>query len=100
MKPQEFRKTLRLVGISLTPFDKDRQFDAKAMVHHTKWMVERGINKENGCLVVGGSSGECGAMSDDERKKVLDTTLDAVGDKVPVALCCNHSNVYQTIGLA
>lgn len=100
MKPQEFRKALRLVGICLTPFDKDRKFDEKAMIHHTKWMVERGINKENGCLVVTGSCGECGALNDDERKRVLDVTLDAVGDKVPVVFGCNHSNVYQVIELA
>ena len=100
MKPQEFRKTLRLVGICTTPFDKDRKFDAKAMSHHVNWMIERGITAENGCLVVSGSCGEGGAMDNSERKQVLDTALEAAKGRVPIVMSCNHSNVYQVIDLA
>lgn len=101
MTPEELNRQLHgITGISITPFKKDGSFDAAGYEKNLRFLLAGGMNRSNSVLVVGGSTGECGAMSVDERKLVLETALDIVGDELPIVAGCNSTNVYEAIALA
>lgn len=101
MKPAKLQKQLEgIVGISITPMTSTKEIDEKGVRAHLNFMVDNGINGERGVIVTTGSTGECGALNLEERKKVLEIAIDEVGDKVPIVAGCNHSDIYQTIELS
>jgi len=101
MKPQELRKQLHgITGISITPFKEDGAFDAKGYEKNLRFLIDNGMNKSNSVLVVTGSTGECGAMTTQERKQILDMVLATVGDELPIIAGCNSTNIYEAIELA
>lgn len=100
MKPEKLKEALKgIVGIAITPMTEDRLINEVGIRKQLKFMVSNGIRNGNGVMVTTGSTGECGALSAVERKKVLEIALDEVGDDVPIIAGCNHSNVYETIDL-
>ena len=88
-----------LVAIAITPMTKELEIDEDGLRSHLHFLVDNGINKKNGSVVVNGSTGECAAMTLSERKKVAEIAIDAVGDIIPVIIGCNHTDVNQTIEL-
>lgn len=100
MKPEALKEAMKgIVGIAITPMKPNREIDEAGIRKQLRFMVSNGINKENGVLVTTGSTGECGALNLNERKRVLEIALDEVGDEVPIIAGCNHSDVYQTLDL-
>lgn len=101
MSPQELRKQLHGVCIiSITPFKEDGSFDAAGYEKNLKYILNSGLNKTNATIVVGGSTGECGAMNVTDRKEVLECALSVCGDELPVIAGCNSTNVRESIELA
>lgn len=101
MKPEELRKQLHGVcAISITPFKEDGSFDAAGYEKNLQFIMKGGINQSNAVIVVGGSTGECGAMNVDERKQVLECALSVCGGNLPVIAGCNSTNVRESIELA
>jgi ABC-type Na+ transport system ATPase subunit NatA len=74
--------------------------DEAGYAKHLRFLIDNGINKENATLVVTGSTGECGAMSTDERKYILDMVLETVDDELPIIAGCNSTNIYEAIELS
>src|SRR4051812_35494280 len=100
MNAQELKEALKgIVGIAITPMTQDGQMDEAGLRKHLRFMTGNGITKENGVIVVAGSTGECGAMTLEERKRVVEIAIDEVGEIVPIIAGCNHSNVYDVINL-
>lgn len=101
MKPEQLRRQLHGVCvISITPFLADGTLDAPGYEKNLQFVMQGGLSKENATIVVGGSTGECGAMSTAERKAVLDCALAVCGQKLPVIAGCNSTNVRESIELA
>lgn len=101
MKPEELRKQLHGVTIiSITPFKENGDFDAVGYEKNLRYIMAAGLNQSNATIVVGGSTGECGAMSTSERKEVLECALAVCGDALPVIAGCNSTNVRESIELA
>ncbi len=101
MTPGELRKQLHgICIISITPFKENGAFNAVGYEKNLKYILEGGLDKSNATIVVGGSTGECGAMSVEERKEVLDCALDVLDGRIPVILGCNSTNVREAIRLA
>lgn len=101
MDPISLQKQLQgISSIACTPFDEDGELDLAAMKTHLRFFVANGITKENGVVVVTGSTGECGALSIDERARVWDAAVDEVGDELPVVAGINHSNLREAIEMA
>ncbi len=101
MKPEELRQHLHGVCvISITPFKEDGTLDEAGYEKNLRFIMGGGLNAANATIVVGGSTGECGAMSPAERKAVLDCALSVCGDKLPVIAGCNSTNVREAIELA
>ena len=59
----------------LVPFAGDDSIDVDALRANVRHMVERGVQG----LVVNGTMGEAGSLSDDERALVIETVSDAAG---------------------
>ena len=95
MKPEELKKALKgICAIAVTPMTEDRQVNYEGVRNHIRFLIGKGINKDNNCtLVVGGSTGECGALTIAERKKLIETAVDEAGDELPIIAGCNHSNI-------
>ena len=101
MQPGQLQDQFKgITAIAATAFDENQEVDAKAMRRHLRFMVENGITKDNGVVVVTGSTGECGAMDADERAKVWEAALEEVGDELPVIAGVNHSNLREVIQMA
>jgi len=63
-----------------TCFDQELNIDHAFTARHVSWLVD------NGCtgIVANGSLGEGGTLSLDEKKALWKTSLDAVGERVPI----------------
>ncbi|HLX28428.1 MAG TPA: dihydrodipicolinate synthase family protein [Casimicrobiaceae bacterium] len=63
-----------------TPFDAAYRMDEGFLGEHARWLVAHGCT----ALVPIGSLGESATLDATERRKVIKTCVDAVGDQVPV----------------
>lgn len=95
MNPQDLKKALEgICAIAVTPMNADRTVNYDGVRKHIRFLISKGINKDNCCtLVVGGSTGECGALTIAERKKLIETAVDEAGEDLPIIAGCNHSNI-------
>ncbi len=95
MKPEELKKALKgICAIAVTPMTENREVSYEGMKKHIQFLKSKGITKENNCtLVVGGSTGECGALTIAERKKLIETAVEEAGEELPIIAGCNHSNI-------
>ncbi|QPZ38251.1 dihydrodipicolinate synthase family protein [Paramicrobacterium chengjingii] len=101
MTPEKLKEQLNgITGISITPFDADGAFDPNEYERNLRYIVDGGLNASNAVLVVAGSTGECGAMSTDDRKRVVETAMSTVGSELPIIAGCNSTNVHESIELA
>ncbi|HJU21000.1 MAG TPA: dihydrodipicolinate synthase family protein [Casimicrobiaceae bacterium] len=71
-----------------TPFDASHRIDDGFLAEHARWLVGHGCT----ALVPIGSLGESATLEATEKRKVIETCVNAVGDRVPVipgiaALC-------------
>lgn len=92
------RATMRGIWAAAnTPFLPDGSIDEdgyRRNVDH--WINELGIDG----LFVAGKQGEFFSMSLDERKRMFDLTVDAVGDKAQTIMSCSDQNMDVVIELA
>jgi dihydrodipicolinate synthase/N-acetylneuraminate lyase len=63
-----------------TPFNADLTVDQGFLAKHSRWLVDEGSVG----LVPIGSLGESATLSSGEKRKVIETCVNAVGDRVPV----------------
>ena len=63
-----------------TPFNTDLTVDEGFLAKHSRWLVDEGSVG----LVPIGSLGESATLSPAEKRKVIETCVKAVGDRVPV----------------
>lgn len=101
MTPEELKKALHgICAIAVTPMDQNLNVDYDKMARHIRWLIEKGINKSNNCtLVVGGSTGECGGMTIEERKRLIRVAVEAAGEDLPIIAGCNHSCTKDVMDL-
>lgn len=101
MEPSALREQFKgITAIASTPFDGHGEVDYEAVRRHLRFFVDNGITKDNAVVVVTGSTGECGALSSEERARVWDAALDEVGDELPVIAGVNHSNLREATAMA
>ncbi|MDD4565887.1 MAG: dihydrodipicolinate synthase family protein [Eubacteriales bacterium] len=101
MKPAELKKALEgICAIAITPMKENYDVDYEGMQKHIRFLINKGITGANKCvLVVGGSTGECGAMTINERKQLIEAAVAEAKDELPIIAGCNHSNYLDVIDL-
>jgi len=99
MYTREQKKTFQGAGVLvLTPFDDDLQLNCEGIRKNMTHIISQGLTAKNGFFVTDGSMGECSAMTIDERKKVIKTTVECAGDIVVVA-GVNDTSIINVIDL-
>jgi N-acetylneuraminate lyase len=79
-----------------TAFDAVGRLDAAALAGIVENLLKRGVEG----FYVGGSTGECFLLSEDEREAVLETVLSATGGKVPVIVHVGALSTAVAVSLA
>lgn len=63
-----------------TPFTEDDRVDHAFLAEHCTWLIDHGCRG----IVALGSLGEGATLSPEEKRAILETCVEAVGDRVPV----------------
>ncbi|KAF0958826.1 dihydrodipicolinate synthase family protein [Rhodococcus sp. T7] len=79
-----------------TPFDADEQID----VNKLKVVVDRSIKAGVDGVVAAGSTGEVGALSSDERLRLVDTVIEHADGRVPVIAQTGATTTAEAIRLS
>lgn len=89
-----------VVNIQFTPFKSESEIDEKALRMHTQFMIEGGIVKGKGVLVIGGSNGEGFSLSEKEYHQLIDVVVEAADGRVPIVVGCIRPATQPVISLA
>jgi len=97
MKPEELKEKLNAVLVVMTtPFTRSDEIDVVGLRENMRFLVERGAGKPL-VLVPTGSTGEFYALSDEERKRVIEIVVDEANGKVPVIAGTAQAGTKQTL---
>jgi len=91
--PSQFRGVYSAL---VTPMSKSGDIDYRKLAAFSEYLVDAGVHG----ITPLGSTGEFYALSPEERTKVIQTVLDAVGDKVPVVPGTNASSTREVIAFS
>jgi len=80
-------------AVMLTPFKADESVDEEAVRKHINWLIEQGVHG----LIATGSTGEAASMSEVERKRVVELTLEEAHHRVPVLVGSGANSTHDTI---
>ena len=80
----------------VTPFNGDESLNEGGLRTVVRFLVERGVHG----LLPGGSQGEFYALTADERRRILDITLEAAEDKVFVVAHVGAVTTREAVALA
>ena len=84
MKLAELKQKLKgIIIVNTTPFNRDGSLDLASFRANLRWLLKRTEGKDFIFNPLG-STGEFYAMSDDECKAVIKTTVEEVNGKLPV----------------
>jgi 4-hydroxy-tetrahydrodipicolinate synthase len=101
LSPQEVKPLIRGAQvIMLHSFKSGTELDEDGIREQTNWIIENGLVEGKGVLTVGGSNGECFAMSIPERKRLFEIVVEEARGRVPVICGCNHTGAWQVVELA
>jgi 4-hydroxy-tetrahydrodipicolinate synthase len=81
---------------SVTPFDERGCLALKRIKPHIDWLIQEGVN----AISPLGSSGEFAGLEVDERKRVLETALEACHGRVPIIAGSHHVSTRLAIELS
>jgi len=80
-------------AVMLTPFRADESLDEVALRKHTDFLIDEGVHG----IIATGSTGEFASLSDEERKRVVDITVDQARGRVPVLVGSAANSTQHTI---
>jgi dihydrodipicolinate synthase/N-acetylneuraminate lyase len=66
--------------------DPDLAVDHGAIAAHVRFLIDRGVGRDNAVLLAGGAAGDFSTMSFDERVAVARTVREAAGGRVALAM--------------
>jgi len=81
-------------AVILTPFTEDEELDEGALRKHISFLLNEG--KVHG-IIPTGSTGEFASLSEEERKRIVDITIDEVDGRVPVVVGSAANSTRHTI---
>lgn len=86
----------RLLTAMLTPFGREGEVDLGEAARLAVHLVD--VERNNG-IVVNGTTGESPTLNEDEKFRLLETVLEAVGDRAAVVFGAGTYNTEESIGL-
>jgi len=102
LHPNELKEVLVGPSITLvTPFKEGTfELDEEGLAANTNSIIEAGLTTGNGALIASGSNGECYAMTQEERKRVIEIVVEEANGRVPVLVGGNHTSTGLAIDIA
>ena len=88
------KKFQGIYAVLVTPFTKDDRVDEKTLRKHIRNLIDKG--KVDGIMPTG-STGECAALSDEERMLVGDIAISEVNGAVPVVVGTSAASTTAAI---
>jgi 4-hydroxy-tetrahydrodipicolinate synthase len=79
--------------VMVTPFKKNEDLDEKGLQENIDWYIREGIHG----VICNGSTSEFANLSKEERKRVMDISVDAVKGRVPVMSGTAAHSTRETI---
>jgi 4-hydroxy-tetrahydrodipicolinate synthase len=79
--------------VMVTPFDAAGAVDAPALAAFTRWQIDQGIHG----LIPLGSTGEFLSLSQDERRLVAQTVIEAAAGRVPVLIGTGAEDTREVV---
>jgi 4-hydroxy-tetrahydrodipicolinate synthase len=83
-----------------TPTTGDFTLDLAAYRRNLRFMVERGVRRGNGVLLVAAAGGEFPMLTTEERKTLMRVAVETVGDVVPIAASLQSNSTREALDLA
>ena len=97
MKLAELKQKLKgVIIVNTTPFSRDGSLDLESFRTNLRWLLKKAEGKDFIFNPLG-STGEFYAMSDDECKAVIKTTVEEVNGKLPVFAGAGRPGTRETI---
>lgn len=78
----------------VTPFTEDHAVDYKRLYEISDWMIDQGVHG----LIPTGSLGEYATLTIEERRKVVETIIEAAAGRVPVVVGSGAPSTEQAVG--
>lgn len=83
-----------------TPFQEDFSLDLTALRDNIRFMIEGGVTTGEGALLVGAAGGEFPTLNVNERKAVMDASIEAAQGQVPIMTSIQHTDYRVILDLA
>lgn len=87
----------RLITAMVTPFAADGELDLEAAASLARYLVDEQLND---ALVINGTTGESPTTTDQEKRAILETVIDAVGDRAQIIAGVGTFSTEHTLRLA
>lgn len=82
-----------IIPAMVTVFNQDGSLDEKGTRDYAEWLIQQGVHG----LAPTGSTGEAVAMSEEERNRVVEITVEQANGRVPVYAGTGHYSTDATI---
>lgn len=89
-----------VIAIMVTPRDDEGKINEERTKSHLKFLINNGMTKENGAILITGSIGECACLTFEERVQVWDWCVEEANGKVPLVAGINHTDADIIIRMA
>ena len=83
-----------------TSFKEDFSPDYERFKSNIRWMIDHGMKRGDGVLLVVAGGGEFAAISTEERKAYMDVAIEAADGQVPLITSIQHTDVRSIYKLA
>ena len=98
MEDRQAKELFRGPMVSVaTPFSADFELDLAALRDNIRFMVERGLRRGQGVLLVAAAGGEFPMLSMEERKEVTRVSVEAAQGEVPVATSIQSNGTRDVV---
>jgi 4-hydroxy-tetrahydrodipicolinate synthase len=101
MNVEQAKKLIRgpMVAVA-TPFKDNYELDTDGLRRNIRYMIDNGVKRGRGVLLVAGAGGEFPVMSREERMTVMRVAVEAAQGQVPVMTSTQHTDIRETLELA
>lgn len=98
IQKEMIRKRLKGVSVPLiTPMMSSGEVDQDGLRNNIRFLVESGIEEENGFLLLLGTTGEFSSLDRKEACTVAKIGIEECRNRVPVVVGANHSNIRDVV---
>ena len=80
--------------------DADLELNLAGTHQHVEFLLDRGLNAENGVLLVGGAAGDFSTMTLDERVRVTEAAVQASDNRIGVVIGAQTTSTRELVKLA